>query len=75
MEKEVVKYLETLENTEIYQIQFNTKVFKVNLNDNKETSLWTEFTAAEISDKFIGLEGKFNYMFQKNQCRKQILNC
>ncbi len=63
--KEVVKYLKTLENTEIYQIQFNAKVFKVNLNDSKETSLWSEFTAAEISDQFIGLEGKFNYMFPK----------
>ncbi|MCY0976589.1 hypothetical protein PGH12_05425 [Chryseobacterium wangxinyae] len=63
--KEVVKYLKTLENTEIYQIQFNTKVFKVNLNDKKETSLWTEFSAGEISDNFIGLEGKFNYMFPK----------
>lgn len=63
--KEVVQYLKTLENTEVYQIQFNAKVFKVNLNDKKETSLWTEFTAAEISDKFIGLEGKFNYMFPK----------
>lgn len=63
--KEVVKYLKTLENTEIYQIQFNTKIFKVNLNDSKETSLWTEFTAGEISEKFIGLEGKFNYMFPR----------
>ncbi|RZJ47571.1 MAG: hypothetical protein EOO19_09365, partial [Chryseobacterium sp.] len=26
--KEVVKYLKTLENAEVYQIQFNTKVFK-----------------------------------------------
>lgn len=68
--KEVVKYLKTLENTEIYQIQFNTKVFKVNLNDNKETSLWKEFTAAEISDKFIGLEGKFNYMFPKKSMQE-----
>lgn len=68
--KEVVKYLKTLENTKIYQIQFNTKVFKVNLNDNKETSLWTEFTAAEISDKFIGLEGKFNYMFPRRSMQE-----
>lgn len=68
--KEVVKYLKTLENTDIYQIQFNAKVFKVNLNDSKETSLWTEFTAAEISDKFIGLEGKFNYMFPKKSMRE-----
>ena len=63
--KEVMKYLKTLENAEIYQIQFNTKVFKVNLNNEKETSLWTEFTAAEIDNKFIALEGKFNYMFPK----------
>lgn len=68
--KEVVRYLKTLENTDIYQIQFNAKVFKVNLNDNKETSLWTEFTAAEISDKFIGLEGKFNYMFPKKSMQE-----
>ncbi|MCD1118377.1 hypothetical protein [Chryseobacterium turcicum] len=68
--KEVVKYLKTLENTKIYQIQFNAKVFKVNLNDNKETSLWTEFTTAEISDKFIGLEGKFNYMFPRKSMQE-----
>lgn len=60
-----MKYLKTLENAQIYQIQFNTKVFKVNLNNEKETSLWTEFTAAEIEDKFIALEGKFNYMFPR----------
>ncbi|MBW8523584.1 hypothetical protein K0U91_12470 [Chryseobacterium chendengshani] len=68
--KEVIQYLKTLENTEIYQIQFNSKVFKVNLNDNKETSLWTEFTAAEISNTFIGLEGKFNYMFPKKSMQE-----
>ncbi|MCX8532847.1 hypothetical protein [Chryseobacterium luquanense] len=72
--KEVVKYLKTLENTEIYQIQFNTKVFKVNLNDNKETSLWTEFTAGEISEKFIGLEGKFNYMFPRKSMSEADFN-
>jgi len=63
--KEVVAYLKTLENPEIYQIKFNNKVFKVNLNNKKETSLWTEFTSAEIAEKFIALEGKFNYMFPK----------
>jgi len=72
--KEVVKYLKTLENTEIYQIQFNTKIFKVNLNDSKETSLWTEFTAGEISEKFIGLEGKFNYMFPKKSMSEADFN-
>jgi hypothetical protein len=72
--KEVVKYLKTLENTEIYQIQFNTKVFKVNLNDSKETSLWTEFTAGEISEKFIGLEGKFNYMFPRKSMSEADFN-
>ncbi|MCW3168099.1 hypothetical protein OMO38_06130 [Chryseobacterium sp. 09-1422] len=72
--KEVVKYLKTLENTEIYQIQFNAKVFKVNLNENKETSLWTEFTAGEISEKFIGLEGKFNYMFPRKSMSEADFN-
>ena len=72
--KEVVKYLKTLENTEIYQIQFNTKIFKVNLNDSKETSLWTEFTAGEISEKFIGLEGKFNYMFPRKSMSEADFN-
>ena len=63
--KEVVWYLKKLENSEIYQIQFNAKVFKVNLNGNKETSLWTEFSSAEVGENFISLEGKFNYMFPK----------
>lgn len=63
--KEVIAYLKTLENPEIYQIKFNNKVFKVNLNNKKEASLWTEFTSAEIGEKFIALEGKFNYMFPR----------
>lgn len=63
--KEVFSYLQTLENLEIYQIKFNNKVFKVNVNNKKETSLWTEFSSAEIGEKFISLEGKFNYMFPK----------
>lgn len=63
--KQVVIYLKTLEDPEIYQITFNDKVFKVNLNHQKETSLWTEFTSAEIGENFISIEGKFNYMFPK----------
>jgi len=35
--KEVIAYLKTLENPEIYQIKFNNKVFKVNLNNKKRS--------------------------------------
>ncbi|MCJ8154935.1 hypothetical protein MKJ01_14295 [Chryseobacterium sp. SSA4.19] len=63
--KEVTAYLKTLENAEIYQIKFNKKIFTVNINNQKETCLWTEFTSAEISDTFISMEGKYNYMFPK----------
>ncbi len=61
--KEVIAYLKTLENAEIYQIKFNKKIFTVNINNAKETCLWTEFTSAEAGEKFIALEGKYNYMF------------
>ena len=63
--KEVIVYLKTLENAEIYQIKFNNKIFTVNLNHQKETSLWIEFTSCEVSDMFISLEGKYSYMFPR----------
>jgi len=61
--KEVYAYLKTLENPEIYQIKFSDKVFEVNVNHQKEASLWTDFNTAEIGENFISLEGKYNYMF------------
>lgn len=63
--KEVVAYLKTLEKAEIYQIKLNDKIFTVNLNHQKETCLWTEFTSYEMDDDFISLEGKYNYMFPR----------
>lgn len=63
--KEVTAYLKTLEHAEIYQIKFNKKIFTVNINNQKETCLWTEFTSAETGDEFISMEGKYNYMFPK----------
>lgn len=69
--KEVTAYLKTLENAEMYQIKFNKKIFTVNINNEKETCLWTEFTAAEIGERFIALEGKYNYMFPQKSMSPQ----
>lgn len=63
--KEVLAYLKTLENAEVYQIKLNDKIFTVNLNHQKETCLWTEFASYEMDADFISLEGKYNYMFPR----------
>lgn len=68
--KQVIVYLKTLENPEIYQIKFNNKIFTINLNNQKETCLWTEFKSFETKDNFIALEGKYNYMFPKKSMSK-----
>lgn len=68
--KEVNKYLKSLENSEIYEIRFNSEIFNVNLNHQEELSKWEDFRDFEVNDEFISLEGKFNYMFPKKAMAK-----
>lgn len=68
--KEVNKYLKSLENSEIYEIRFNNEIFNVNLNHQEELSNWEDFKYFDVNDKFISLEGKFNYMFPRKSMSK-----
>ena len=63
--KQVIHYLKTLENAEVYQIQFDDKTFSVNLNHQIEECEWGDFNYTEVDKEFISLEGKFNYMFPR----------
>ncbi|EJL73536.1 hypothetical protein [Chryseobacterium populi] len=63
--KEVIRYLKSLETSEIYEIRFNEESFNVNLDNREELSLWKDFERFDINEKFISLEGKYNYMFPK----------
>lgn len=68
--KEVNRYLKSLEDSEIYEIRFNTDIFNVNLNHQEELSKWEDFKDFDANDEFISLEGKFNYMFPKKSMSK-----
>lgn len=68
--KEVNKYLKSLENSEIYEIRFNSEIFNVNLNHQEELSKWEDFKYFEANDEFISLEGKYNYMFPRKSMSK-----
>ncbi|WP_080780103.1 hypothetical protein [Chryseobacterium phocaeense] len=68
--KEVNKYLKSLEDAEIYEIRFNDDIFNVNLNHQEELSKWEDFRTFDVSEEFISLEGKFNYMFPKKSMGK-----
>lgn len=63
--KEVSVYLKKLESAKVYEIVFDRDSFGVNLDGQSEFSLWKDFNAAEINDRYIALEGKFNYMFPR----------
>ncbi|WP_312078858.1 YcxB family protein [Chryseobacterium sp.] len=63
--KEVNAYLNKLENCRIYEVTFDDQFFTVNIDDEKETSEWKDFSAYEINEKYIALEGKYSYMFPK----------
>lgn len=63
--KEVLRYLKTLENATVYEISFNHRLFKVNLNDQHELSEWKDFEGIEINEDYISLEGKYHYMFPR----------
>lgn len=68
--KEVNRYLNSLENSKIYEIRFNDEIFNVNLNHQEELSKWEEFKDFDVNDQFISLEGKYNYMFPKKSMSK-----
>lgn len=72
--KEVHRYLKTLEDSKIYELRLNNEIFNVNLNHQEELSQWEDFKDFEISDAFISLEGKYNYMFPKKSMAEKDYN-
>lgn len=72
--KEVHRYLKSLEDSKIYELRFNGEIFNVNLNHQEELSKWEDFKDFEISDVFISLEGKYNYMFPKKSMAEKDYN-
>lgn len=63
--KQVNGYLKTLEQAQLYELKLSDEFFKVNLNKDEEISEWKDFKYYEITNDFISLEGKYNYMFPK----------
>ncbi|MDN4013954.1 YcxB family protein [Chryseobacterium gambrini] len=63
--KQVNNYLNKLENCEIYEIRFDENFFTVNIDGEKETSEWKDFTYFDSNNEFITVEGKYSYMFPK----------
>ncbi|MDN3691904.1 hypothetical protein QWZ06_06350 [Chryseobacterium tructae] len=63
--KQVNHYLNTLEKCKVYEIRFDKDFFIVNIDGEKETSEWKDFTFFDSHHDFISLEGKYNYMFPR----------
>ncbi|MBB4806058.1 hypothetical protein HNP38_001330 [Chryseobacterium defluvii] len=63
--KGVEQYLKSVEASKSYEIRFNNESFEINMDDQKESSLWKDFETADINDDYVSLEGKYNYMFPK----------
>jgi hypothetical protein len=72
--KQVYRYLKTLEDSKKYEIRLNNESLNVAIDHLEEYSLWKDFTNFEINDKFISLEGKFNYMFPKKSMSEKDYN-
>ena len=68
------RYLKTLEDSKKYEIRLNNESLNVAIDHLEEYSLWKDFTNFEINDKFISLEGKFNYMFPKKSMSEKDYN-
>ncbi|AZA90478.1 Uncharacterised protein [Chryseobacterium nakagawai] len=63
--KQVNHYLNILEKCKAYEIRIEQNFFTVNIDGEKETSEWKDFTFFDSSHDFISLEGKYNYMFPR----------
>lgn len=63
--KQVHNYLNKLENCKIYEIRFDENFFTVNIDGEKETSEWKDFTYFYSNNEFITVEGKYSYMFPR----------
>ena len=59
------EYLNKLENCKIYEIRFDENFFTVNIDGEKETSEWKDFTYFDSNNEFITVEGKYSYMFPR----------
>ncbi len=63
--KQVNRYLTKLENCNIYEIRFDENFFTVNIDGEKETSEWKDFSYFDSNNEFIIMEGKYSYMFPR----------
>lgn len=63
--KQVNSYLAKLEKCSIYEIRCDENFFTVNIDGEKETSKWNDFTYFDSNNEFITVEGKYSYMFPK----------
>ncbi|WP_353146739.1 hypothetical protein [Chryseobacterium sp.] len=72
--KQVNHYLNLIERCKVYEIRFDQNFFTVNIDGEKETSEWKDFDYFEANEKFISLEGKYNYMFPKKSMSEKEYN-
>ncbi|NIF04464.1 YcxB family protein [Chryseobacterium sp. Tr-659] len=63
--KQVNQYLNVLEKCKVYEIRFDQNFFTVNIDGEKETSEWKDFTYFDSNNEFISIEGKYSYMFPR----------
>lgn len=63
--KGVEGYLKSLEKCNLYEISFNHEFFNIKIDQQEEYNLWKDFTAADINDAYISLDGKHSYMFPR----------
>ncbi|GEN76523.1 hypothetical protein CHA01nite_22630 [Chryseobacterium hagamense] len=69
--KQVNHYLSKLENCSIYEIRLDEQFFTVNINGEKETSEWKDFTHFGSNNEFITVEGKYSYMFPRKSMNEK----
>ncbi|WP_419487108.1 hypothetical protein [Chryseobacterium bernardetii] len=69
--KHVNHYLNTLEKCQVYEIRIEQHFFTVNIDGEKETSEWKDFSFFESTHDFISLEGKYSYMFPRKSMNER----
>lgn len=69
--KQVNHYLSKLENCSIYEIRFDEQFFTVNINGDKETSEWKDFTYFDSNNELITVEGKYSYVFPRKSMNEK----
>ncbi|AZA84813.1 hypothetical protein C1637_18710 [Chryseobacterium lactis] len=72
--KQVNHYLNVLDRCKIYEIRWDQNFFTVNIDGEKETSEWKDFSFFDSNNEFIALEGKYSYMFPKKSMSEKEYN-